>query len=50
MVRVILHKKNLIRRKPLRKDIASETHIGVRKTLDGKFIFNGNFIIQHNKI
>lgn len=41
MVRVILHKKNLIRRKPLRKDIASETHIGVRKTIDGKFIFNG---------
>ena len=41
MVRVILNKKNLIRRKPLRKDIASETHIGVRKTLDGKFIFNG---------
>ena len=41
MVRVILHKKNIIRRKPLRKDIASETHIGVRKTIDGKFIFNG---------
>ena len=41
MVRVILHKKNLIRRRPLRKDIASETHIGVRKTLDGNFIFNG---------
>lgn len=41
MVRVILHKKNIIRRKPLRKDIASETHIGIRKTIDGKFIFNG---------
>ncbi len=41
MVRVILHKKNIIRKSPLRKDIASETHIGVRKTLDGKFIFNG---------
>lgn len=41
MVRVILHKKNLIRKSPLRKDIASETHIGVRKTIDGKFIFNG---------
>ena len=41
MVRVILHKKNIIRKSPLRKDIASETHIGVRKTLDGNFIFNG---------
>lgn len=40
-VRVILNKKNIIRKSPLRKDIASETHIGVRKTLDGKFIFNG---------
>lgn len=41
MVRVIIHRKNILRRKPLRKDIASETHIGVRKTIDGKFIFNG---------
>ena len=41
MVRVILNRKNILRRKPLRKDIASETHIGVRKTIDGKFIFNG---------
>lgn len=40
-VRVILNKKNIIRKSPLRKDITSETHIGVRKTLDGKFIFNG---------
>ena len=41
MVRVVLNRKNIIRRKQLRKDIASETHIGVRKTIDGKFIFNG---------
>ncbi len=41
MVRVLLNRKNILRRKPLRKDIASETHIGVRKTIDGKFIFNG---------
>ena len=41
MVRVILHRENIIRKKPLRKDIASEAHIGVRKTIDGKFIFNG---------
>lgn len=41
MVRTVLNNYNLIREKPLRKEIAQEMHIGILKTLDEKFIFNG---------
>ena len=39
-VRTVLNNYNLIREKPLRKEIAQEMHIGILKTLDEKFVFN----------
>lgn len=40
-VRTILARYNLIRKNPLKKRITEEMHIGISKTLDKKFIFNG---------